>query len=300
VSISLGATLVVQAVIQKFNGVLFNSFLWASALSFSMGCLLLNFVMACKILLLLYLKTKPLASIWTFKSKPAFRNYLPAILGLTYVIASVVATKYLGFSLFFVAIVVGQLVSGAYLDHAGFSRPMKIPLDLSRSLILMLALIGAVLSVMDSISSTSDFSLSARVLSFVFAFTAGSFLPLQVGLNREMVKHTGSMTKTLYIMFSIATLLLITAITVESLVVKSLMEESVPNAFATLLFWNYAPGFMGVFYIFISIRVTSMIGNAAFFISLVLSHFISSFTQSHCIIDENLNLILIGLWAAYR
>ena len=46
-------------------------------------------------------------------------GYIPAVFGLVYVLATAYATSVLGFAIFFVAVLLGQLIIASILDHYG-------------------------------------------------------------------------------------------------------------------------------------------------------------------------------------
>ncbi len=299
--------LAIQAVIANVNGKILHSPFWSTALSFFVGCLFLLVLLLLQFLsskdksLFFSLKVIKVSIFFCFpvlpsplqsriskshyvsgiqKGKPRPRNFLPAFIGIGYVFCSVFCTIYLGFALFFVALVCGQLLTSAVLDHTGYGRPVKIPLSFLRVCALALAIVGACLSVANAIQKqftggATTYPVWVLILCFLLSFLFGSGLPIQVAWNIEMMGHTRSMTKTLGIMFTIAAAVMGIIVGGQT-GADAEVRDNLPTAFSLLSWYSYTPGIIGVSYVLISIRVTSLIGSAPFFVCLVCGQLIGS------------------------
>ena len=115
---------------------------------------------------------------------------------------------------------------------------------------------------------------------FLVSLLAGGGLPVQVALNMEMTHSTGSLLKAVYITFSIGVVLILITLGIQLLVQPGLAAYTV-IAFNSSSWWMYIPGCVSVIYILSSIYVASIIGSAAFFVSLVCGQLMGS-----AVIDE--------------
>jgi transporter family-2 protein len=106
------------------------------------------------------------------------------------------------------------------------------------------------------------------VLLLAFAVVAGSFLPLQAGVNSTLAKFVGGPVRASFVSFGIGTLVLL------GVVVLFYRGEHTRAGHAP--WWAWVGGALGAFYVTSTVVVPPRIGAAAFFGVLVAAQLVTS------------------------
>lgn len=106
------------------------------------------------------------------------------------------------------------------------------------------------------------------VLLLAFAVVAGSFLPLQAGVNSTLAKFVGGPVRASFVSFGIGTLVLL------AVVVLFYRSEHTRTGHAP--WWAWVGGALGAFYVTSTVVVPPRIGAAAFFGILVAAQLVTS------------------------
>lgn len=106
------------------------------------------------------------------------------------------------------------------------------------------------------------------LLLLAFAVVAGSFLPLQAGVNSTLARFVGGPVRASFVSFGIGTLVL--------LAVVVLFYRSEHTRAGHAPWWAWLGGALGAFYVTSTVVVPPRIGAAAFFGILVAAQLVTS------------------------
>jgi bacterial/archaeal transporter family-2 protein len=197
---------------------------------------------------------------------------LPGTLGVLFVTASIVLSAVVGYALFYVPAVVGQLVGAAAIDHVtGRAR-----LTARVALLLALAALGAALSVLDRLQNAGaaggaggdEGGVGAVVGSVLVALVVGSFMPGQATLNRRAAEILPSRLQATWWSFFTGTLSACVATGIQMAVqtddTRRLWERTADSEW---FMWFGGP--LGVIYIASTIWCVGLLGAARYFVCLM-------------------------------
>lgn len=211
------------------------------------------------------------------KTVPFVTVFFPGIIGGYYVTVGAAIGRELGFSLFFVIIVCGNLVSAAFTDHFGMLGFTRRKMTIYRSITMFLVFVGSALSAYDRISFSNDNSLSpwTTVLLMFLTFFSGSLFPIQVGLNSTLTRHMKSLPHRITLWsFACGTVYLVLA-TYFSAYLKSVEQFDI-YGFTGSQFWQFIGGPLGAFYVFLTIFLGPLIGVSLFLVLSISGQLVGS------------------------
>jgi transporter family-2 protein len=106
------------------------------------------------------------------------------------------------------------------------------------------------------------------VLLLLFAIVAGSFLPMQAGVNARLAQFVGGPVRASMISFAVGAAAL--------LLVVLIFYRSEDHQVSAAPWWAWVGGFLGAFYVTSTVVVPVRIGAAAFFGILVAAQLVTS------------------------
>jgi len=187
-------------------------------------------------------------------------------LGAFFVASGVLLSPLIGFALFFVAVVTGQLLMSVAYDFTGFYYT-------ERQTVSIIQLTGVVLSVGGAITFQGD-ALANGDESGVLALigvAAGAVIIIQSSFNKRLSGALGSPWKGALISFIIGTIALFVAVLVETVITNLSTEDILVGS----RWWHYLGGPIGAFVIGAGfILVPTYIGFVLTFASVVLGELI--------------------------
>lgn len=271
-AISGGAALSCQTVI---NRALARSWgdrpLWATFVSFSVGTLLLIVVVGAE-------ARQRRLRLCHFSARPRWWAVLPGAIGVLFVALNTSLVGILGASLLSVCVVVGQLCAAAAMDAAGLGGTgVRVPLSRVRCCALAVAVVGALLAVLDRLGSpaASGAALGALVVA---AAASGSLTVVQAALNRGVAALLPSKLQTTLMSFGLGTIYAVIAFGLALAVEPPNAPPlaAYPNAAVPAAWWHYTGGALGAYYIAVSVYVTPVLGSATYFVCVVGGQLVSS------------------------
>ncbi len=164
--------------------------------------------------------------------------------------------------------ILGQIIMGILIDHFGWFRSMKQPLDLHRALGVILVLAGVFFAValQDVLSKrrtntinapTAHKSQANQWIWRLIGICAGMLLAVQVAINGKLGSTLNSPVRAAFVSFLVGTLTLI--------VVTSLEERTfagLNNAFKQKApWWIWIGGILGGLYVLINVHLVGQIGT---------------------------------------
>jgi transporter family-2 protein len=269
-----GCLAVVQATLNQQLGLLLSMGTLATFISFSIGLLILTALVAIEA----RLRALPLLHAWSAPPHPTL--LLPGPLGVFFVTTSVFATLYIGFSLYFLSFVVGQLLAATVADAHGFGVKggARLPPTPPRLLLLALALGGVLLSVLEALTGAAA-QLPAAALGWcALALLTGVAALCQSVLNRAAAALLPSKLQATWWSFCLGTLLALLLFGVQAATAGS------PSALAAALgaragelrAQHFLGGLLGVAFVFCAVLVPEIIGSQAFSVALVSGQLVCS------------------------
>jgi len=201
-----------------------------------------------------------------WKESPRPQHLLPGVLGVAFVTSGNAISPIAGFSVFWVAIVVGQLGMSALLDATGFSG-RAIPLSPLKATLLLVAAAGAAMAVADGLGASAA-PASVLVGCALAAVFVGSLMPLQAALNRQAAALLPSRLAATWWSFLTGTVLSLVVLACY-LGADAAHAAQFPALFRSSAGVQYLGGAIGVVYVASTIYVTGAIGSSLYFVALV-------------------------------
>ncbi|CAK9009846.1 Uncharacterized protein SCF082_LOCUS10437 [Durusdinium trenchii] len=186
------------------------------------------------------------------------------VIGAFYVTMGTFLGPRLGFSLFFVCVVTGQLLTSLLVDHVGFMGIPETAATKWRIGCLLTVLAGSIMAVVERLE-VSDTEPGLLIGYIVLSVMAGVGVTAQAPINNAFTRRFGTLPhRTALLSFSFGGLL------VTSLWAISVGVEGGTNfEFEETEFWMFLGGIIGALYVFASIALAHKLGVALFFISVV-------------------------------
>jgi len=192
-----------------------------------------------------------------------FLMFFGGPLGAFFVASGVLLSPIIGFALFFVAIVTGQLIVSLVYDATGWYHTPKRPVGAVQVLGVALALGGAVMFQADELVHGDDDGLVFGLIGVV----AGGLLIVQSTFNKRLSITIGSPWRGAFVSFLAGSLALFLAAMIESLVFPAPLEGVGQGS----EFWMWLGGPIGAFVVGAAfIIIPSKIGFVNTFSSVVL------------------------------
>lgn len=261
-----GMLTTVQTSINTRAGDHFGSFMYGCTINFVFATLFLIPVVLIERLVVRELGGRGLLR-WT--RRPAAWQFLPGAIGVTFVSAGAALAGRIGFAVFFIACVVGQLAASILLDRYGWVGSPKLGLPRHKVLALVLAIAGSVVSVYDQLgSATSSTSTGLFLLYVVLAIGAAALLPFQAAINRTMAELLPSRLQATLFSFLIGSCAALVGLGIQ-LAAQPGLASRLPSDFASASWWMFFGGPGGIVYIATAIFFLRVVGAALYFVSLV-------------------------------
>lgn len=264
-AVCVGIIGAVQTVVNNRAGEHFESFLIGSWIEFAGGvvCILL-FVGG-------EMVVKGSKQFMRFSRYPRWTDFVPGTISMIFVCAMVGLTSVTGFSLFFIGAVVGQLLASTVFDQFGLCGGLKMPINFQKVVAIIIGVGGAVLSAVQSLTdSSSEYSEGAVGACVALAVGAGTLLPLQAAMNRQLSDALPSKMQTTLFSFSVGLVICTVAVGIQLGVNKELAADVLPNIKSSVdAIWLYFGGPGGMLYISSGIFFIRTIGAAPFFVALI-------------------------------
>jgi len=273
-SIVIGGIVSVQVLVNSRLGQHFGkTTIWATFWSFFSGQILLTIMCLYES----YETKKPFLKefkkiLFSWK----WWHTLPGMIGVTFVSVGNAVSPIVGFSLFWVSVVCGQLTVSALLDHIALFGSRRIPFNLQTFFFLVLAVIGAGLSVADGlVHNVGNSNVGVVIGCSLAGIAAGSGMPLQAAINRQTTLMLHSRLQSTWWSFFFGTslsffILIITLLSDFSTAAKY------PEFFATSQWIFYIGGILGVLYVWSALTFTVTLGSALYFVSLISGQLVGS------------------------
>lgn len=217
-----------------------------------------------------------LKEFWKKLSSWKWWMMLPGMIGVAFVSTGNAISPVVGFSLFWVSVVVGQLTVSALLDHIALFGSKRIPFTFQTCCFLCLAVVGAGLSVADGLVNNVGKADVGTVIGCSFAaICAGAGMPLQAAINRQTTIMLHSRLQSTWWSFFFGT-----SLSFFILVITLLSDMSTaakyPAFFATSNAILYIGGILGVLYVWSALTFTITLGSALYFVSLISGQLVGS------------------------
>jgi transporter family-2 protein len=261
---AIGAGTAAQAPVNKALGSAFGLSLLGGAVTFLLALTLLTLAVASE-------ARASKLPLLAWEQRPAWYHLLPGVLGVGFVLGGILIGGAVGFSLFWIPLIVGQLACSAALDHFGLSTGgTKKPLTLQRAAALVLALAGAVCSVISRLRVPGSES-TGVLLAYIFAaLCVGVATPTQAALSRAAAARLPSRLQATWWSFSVGALLVALIVAAQAASTPGVSAQAAA-AFASgrLKWWMLLGGVFGLAYIASSIFFAPVMGSALYFVSLV-------------------------------
>ena len=269
-----GLLAVLQATVNQQLGLILGLGTLATVISFAVGLLLLT--------LLVFAEARyyhlPLLCSWTSTPHPSL--FLGGPIGVAFVTSSVFITLYIGFSLYYLFLVTGQLAAAVVADAHGFGvrGGVKIPATLPRLLLLLLSLVGVLLSVLEALQGSSAAFPPSSLGWCALSLLTGAATLVQSVLNRRAALLLPSKLQATWWSFAVGTALalLVFGIQAASLGGTPALAATLARRAGELAFIHFIGGLLGVAFVFAAIFVPELLGSQAFSIALVSGQLVGS------------------------
>lgn len=275
-SLLIGALLSMQVQMNSQASIHFGIDIFGSFLTFVIATVILTVLVFVERWYLLSVGIPQLPVLrWT--KTPSIYNLLPGLIGVTYVTGTITISKYIGVSLMWIPVVVGQITCSVLLDaYVGFNG-VKTDITYQKAFSVILVFIGAVLSVLDSIlnnkgSNVSEGGFAACIFSALFL---GVIVPIQSYLNRDASLLLPSRIQTTWWSFFVGDIF-VTIVFIIQMCVNEEAADSFPAKFRDSEPMIYFGGLLGAIFIASTIVVTAKIGVGPFFVCIICGQLIGS------------------------
>lgn len=274
-AVAVGAAATTQAAINARLGTKLDSAMMSSTFSFLSASVLL--VAMCMIAL--YRQTSKFRLFgWTDKPTPL--ELTGGVWGAIFVASAVFLTPELGFAMFFVLLVAGQLFASLLLDTFGWFGAQKQSTTKPKLLAIAITYIGATLSVIERLIDTfngEDDTVSPGLVApfALFAFVGGACLPLQGAINGKMSKKLPSKLHATMVSFLVGTVGCFVGLGVSLIIDDAPIDNFSSNA-SDAAWWNWVGGPFGIFVVIAAIVGPMMIGFANYYVCVIAGQLVLS------------------------
>jgi len=199
--------------------------------------------------------------------------YCGGLLGAFYVSNAAISVPYIGYSVFYVCFVCGQLSCALTFDRFGILESPVLEIHPGRYIGCLCAAAGSVALLLAS--RGGDTPLGYTVLMVLGSFLSGVFLVTQSAVNSILRKKSKlSVVHTALISFSAgaASLLVISSLTYISPTTFS----ATPLDITALRWWHFFGGIIGLVYVGSAVVFPHIIGYAAFVVALIAGQLVAS------------------------
>jgi uncharacterized membrane protein YdcZ (DUF606 family) len=205
-----------------------------------------------------------------------FHHYFGGLLGALYVLLSIYCVSTVGFSVFFLFCITGQIGTSCYMDQAGHLDYPKRPMNKFKWSGIILTMSGALLA-QDYQQTNTSSSTSSLIVGILLATLSGIFLPIQAGVNKQYLLYRLDSSlpfmATLFSYFiSIMFMLLL------NVVILIFYRTSYPLSFDEdhAVWWQWVGGLLGSVYVFLAVVTPPVLGIAPYFVSVIAGQLLMS------------------------
>ncbi len=275
-----GVFVSLQALVNSSLGFALGGYgILACLISFSIGLAFLTLI----ILLESYWSPLSGGRFLTFKETPHWTLLLPGSIGVAFVCASVFLPPGIGFGLYFVSLVSGQMFAAVIADKYGLgvAEGRRIPVSISRGFSLALATVGVVLSVLDTVlnpSTSQPVSPGTTVLYCVIAASVGMASTAQSVLNRWAAALLPSKFQATWWSFFTGTIIagVVFGIQAGALGGASVVQATLASAQSPFRWEVFLGGPLGLVFVAGAIYMPTIIGSSAHTVLMVAGNLVAS------------------------
>jgi len=211
------------------------------------------------------------AAFLFWRERPGAALLVAGPLGVAYVTASILLTPVIGFALFWMSVVAGQLGAAALADARGWgvAGGARLPVSRARAAALALALVGVGLSVAEQLGGGGGGASTGTVVGFcALAVAAGAGMLAQSVLNRAAAQLLPSKLAATFWSFLVGTAAAAAVFGANAGAAPAALP-AVGARLAASPAWAYTGGVLGVVYIAGSIYVPAVVGSQVYAVGLV-------------------------------
>ncbi len=266
-SFSCGCLAVLQSTVNQRLGVVLIGTL-ATVLSFTVGWVCLS------VFVTVEAACHGLPLLFSWKAPPHWSIFFAGPIGALFVQSSVYITLYIGFSLYYLFLVSGQLFAAILADHFGYGVKdnERLPLTPSRGLFLLLALAGVLLSVVEGVNGFSPANLGWALLSFL----TGCATLVQSVLNRQHAALLPSKLQSMWWSFTVGLAFALGMFGIHALSLGPELQPTLARRVGDLQPVLFIGGILGCVFVFGAVYVPNLIGSQAYSVALVSGQLVCS------------------------
>jgi transporter family-2 protein len=191
---------------------------------------------------------------------------VPGCIGAFFVSLATAIGPHLGFSLFFVCLVLGQLTMALVVDNIGLLGTAKSPLTCWKILAVVLVLAGALMAVVERLQLSGEDHAGLTVLYVGLTIVAGALMTVQVAVTNAFTRIVGTYPhRTALLAFSVGCAIVLAIWGVAAATSTSVRHPD----FAATEVWQYFGGCLGAAYVAASVALAPELGVALWFIVVV-------------------------------
>lgn len=236
----------------------------------------ISFVVAALVALPVCYPGPPLSLVYPkLRTFPKY-TLLGGILGALYVLSTIFIPPVLGFALFFLLVVLGQLSISVVLDHFGILVE-KRELTISRVVGILLTFGGVVVVQFvdtDDSSGIGDGNVGDFVISVIFSIFGGACLPLQAICNKKLTTElAGTSIRATFISLLVSVVFLAFPLGFSYIWVDWKFQSEG--------WWIWLGGVVGAIYVCSAAYFPKQIGVASFFVILICGQMMAALVFDH-------------------
>lgn len=193
----------------------------------------------------------------------SFLNYCGGLYGAIYVTCTIFIVPHIGFSVFFVCVITGQLLSAVLIDIFGLFHSERRSIHPGRIVGLGLTIAGGVLLLLSS-NDQQQHSIPLMLALIIFSVLSGMILPVQTATNNllKTLRQWDTMTVTGY-SFATAAVALTAAAAVNCVFYPVRLNRQ------HNVWWYWMGGVIGAAYVAAAVRISPVIGYATFYVAVI-------------------------------
>ena len=197
------------------------------------------------------------------------------LFGAFYVTSAALLTPIIGFAMFFVMFVFGQLVCSTIADHVGLLGSPVFRFNWITAVGLTVTVTGAVLSVIEQLDHLGGTHVGLIILYCFIALLSGVAIPCQAMVNRHLVDVVRSKLSSNLVSFVAGNLGVLTVSIVVALIDNerfNLLKDHLKDS----EWWMFLGGPLGIAFVLCGILFIRIIGVSMFFTLVVAGQLMSS------------------------
>lgn len=189
--------------------------------------------------------------------------YYGGLYGAVYITCTIFIVPYIGFSVYFVCLITGQLLAALLIDLFGWLGSEKHTIHGGRVCGLMLTILGGILLLLAN-NEKRQISLLLMIILIFLSVFSGTLVPIQAATNNllRLVRKWETMSVTGY--SYITSSLILTLAAAVSVVNGPLIFVGKDN-----VWWHWLGGAIGTIYVAAGIKFSPIIGYATFYVAVI-------------------------------